>query len=142
MLLSLALISLLGLLLSQISIKLKLPGLIGMLITGIVLGPFALNLIDDSILNISSELRKIALVIIIIRAGLSLDIDKLKKVGRPALLMCFIPASIEILAIVILAPIFLGVTYLEAAVIGTVLAAVSPAVIVPRMIKLIEEGYG
>lgn len=142
MLLSLSLILLLGLLLSQISIKLKLPGLIGMLLTGIILGPFALDLIDSSILNISSQLRKIALVIIIIRAGLSLDIDKLKKVGRPALLMCFVPASCEIAAIIVLAPLLLDVTSLEAAILGTVLAAVSPAVIVPRMIKLIEEGYG
>ena len=142
MLFSLALISLLGLLLSQISIKLKLPGLIGMLLTGIILGPFALNLIDSSILDISTQLRKIALVIIIIRAGLSLDIKKLKKVGRPALLMCFVPASFELIGIILLAPVLLDITYLEAAILGTVLAAVSPAVIVPRMIKLIDNGYG
>ena len=109
---------------------------------GIILSPHALDLIDESILGISSELRQIALVIILTRAGLSLDISDLKKVGRPAALMSFVPACVEILGTVILAPLLLGVTILEAAIMGSVIAAVSPAVVVPRMIRLIEEGYG
>lgn len=142
MLTSIALILLSGLLLGSLFSKMKLPGLMGMILTGIVLSPHALNLIDPSILNISSDLRQIALVIILTRAGLSLDITDLKKVGRPAVLMCFIPACVEILGTVILAPLLLGVTTLEAAVLGSVIAAVSPAVVVPRMIRLMEEGYG
>lgn len=142
MLTSIALILLLGLLTGWIFSKLKLPSLLGMVIVGIILSPYALNLIDESILLISGELRQIALVIILTRAGLSLDVSDLKKVGRPAVLMCFVPACVEILGTVILAPILLGVTMLEAAIIGSVIAAVSPAVIVPRMIRLIEEGYG
>lgn len=142
MLTSIAVILLLGLLIGWIFSKLKLPNLLGMVIVGIVLSPHALNLIDDSILGISGELRQIALVIILTRAGLSLDVSDLKKVGRPAVLMCFVPACVEILGTVILAPILLGVTMLEAAIIGSVIAAVSPAVIVPRMIKLIDGGYG
>lgn len=142
MLTSIALILLLGLLIGWIFSKLKLPSLLGMVIVGIILSPYALNLIDESILLISGELRQIALVIILTRAGLSLDVSDLKKVGRPAVLMCFVPACVEILGTVILAPILLGVTMLEAAIIGSVIAAVSPAVIVPRMIRLIEEGYG
>jgi len=142
MLASLALIFLLALSLGSIFNKLKLPSLIGMLLTGIILSPYALNLIDSSILSISTELRQVALVMILTRAGLSLNIKELKKVGRPAILMCFVPACFEIMGVVILAPIFLGVTVIEAAVMGTVLAAVSPAVIVPRMLKLIEKGYG
>lgn len=142
MLTSIALILLSGLLLGSLFSKMKLPGLLGMILTGIVLSPHALNLIDPSILNISSDLRQIALVIILTRAGLSLDITDLKKVGRPAVLMCFIPACVEILGTVILAPLLLGVTTLEAAVLGSVIAAVSPAVVVPRMIRLMEEGYG
>lgn len=142
MLTSIALILLLGLLFGSVFKKLKLPSLIGMILVGIVLSPYALNLIDESILNISSDLRQIALVIILTRAGLSLDIADLKKVGRPAVLLCFVPACFEILGAVLLAPGILGVTVLEAAVIGSVIAAVSPAVIVPRMIRLIEEGYG
>ena len=142
MLTSIAMILLLGLLIGWIFSKLKLPSLLGMVIVGIILSPHALNLIDDSILGISGELRQIALVIILTRAGLSLDISDLKKVGRPAVLMCFVPACIEILGTVLLAPMLLGVTMLEAAIIGSVIAAVSPAVIVPRMIRLIEEGYG
>lgn len=142
MLTSIALILLLGLLLGSIFSKMKLPSLLGMIIVGIVLGPHALNLIDGSILNISADLRQIALVIILTRAGLSLNIADLKKVGRPAVLMCFVPACVEILGTVILAPILLGVSALEAAVMGSVIAAVSPAVVVPRMIRLIEEGYG
>ncbi len=142
MLLSLALILLTALLLSTVFNKLHIPGLVGMLITGIVLGPHVLNLIDPTILAISTDLREIALIVILTRAGLALDLDDLKKVGRPAILMCFIPATLELIAVIILAPILLGVTLLEAAIMGTVLAAVSPAVIVPRMLKLMKEGYG
>lgn len=142
MLTSIAIILLLGLIMGSLLKKLHLPGLLGMILTGIVLGPHALNRIDESILNISADLRQIALVIILTRAGLSLDIAALKKVGRPAVLMCFVPACAEIVGTVLLAPKFLGVTILEAAIIGSVIAAVSPAVIVPGMIKLIEQGYG
>lgn len=142
MLASIAIILLLGLLLGSLFSKMKLPSLLGMMITGIVLSPHALNLIDKSILGISADLRQIALVIILTRAGLSLDMTDLKKVGRPAILMCFVPACVEMIGTVILAPILLNVTLLEAAIIGSVIAAVSPAVIVPRMIRLIDEGYG
>ena len=142
MLLSIALIILLGLIFGSLFSKLKLPSLLGMIIVGIILSPHALNLIDESILNISSDLRQIALIIILTRAGLSLDITELKKVGRPAVLMCFIPACLEIIGTIILAPRLLGVTVLEAAIMGCVIAAVSPAIIVPRMINLIENGYG
>lgn len=110
--------------------------------TGIVPGPYVLNLIDSSILNISSELRKIALIIILTRAGLGLDITGLKKIGRPAILMCFLPASFELLGIILIAPKALGMSVLEAAIMGAVLAAVSPAVVVPRMVKLMDNGYG
>lgn len=142
MLTSLALIFLLGLILSSIFQKLKLPGLIGMILTGILLGPYVLNLLDSKLLLISSDLRQLALVIILTRAGLSLNLEDLKKVGRPAMLMCFVPACFEMVAVIILAPLIFSVSYLEAAIIGSVIAAVSPAVIVPRMLKLIEEGYG
>lgn len=142
MLLSLALIFLCGMLLGEIAKKLKLPPLLGMLFTGMVLGPYVLNLLDASILSISTDLRQIALIIILTRAGLNLDIEDLKKVGRPAALMCFVPASFEIVGMLILAPRLLHVSLLEAAVLGTVIAAVSPAVIVPKMLKLMEEGYG
>lgn len=142
MLTSIALILLLGLLLGSLFSKMKLPSLLGMILVGIILSPYALNLIDESILNISGDLRQIALVIILTRAGLSLDLSDLKKVGRPAILMCFVPACFEILGTVLLAPKLLGVTTLEAAIIGSVIAAVSPAVVVPRMIRLMEEGYG
>ena len=142
MLLSIALIILLGLIFGSLFSKLKLPSLLGMIIVGIILSPHALNLIDESILNISSDLRQIALIIILTRAGLSLDITELKKVGRPAVLMCFVPACLEIIGTIILAPMLLGVTVLEAAIMGCVIAAVSPAIIVPRMINLIENGYG
>lgn len=142
MLLSIALILLLGLLFGSLFSKAKLPSLLGMILVGMVLSPYALNLIDESILNISGDLRQIALVIILTRAGLSLNIADLKKVGRPAVLMCFVPACVEIAGTVLLAPRLLGITSLEAAVMGSVIAAVSPAVIVPRMIRLIEEGYG
>ena len=142
MLLSIALILLVGMSASWICKKIKLPGLLGMLATGIVLGPYVLNLIDSSILNISSELRKIALIIILTRAGLGLDITGLKKIGRPAILMCFLPASFELLGIILIAPGALGMSVLEAAIMGAVLAAVSPAVVVPRMVKLMDNGYG
>ena len=139
MLLSIALILLVGMSASWICKKIKLPGLLA---TGIVLGPYVLNLIDSSILNISSELRKIALIIILTRAGLGLDITGLKKIGRPAILMCFLPASFELLGIILIAPGALGMSVLEAAIMGAVLAAVSPAVVVPRMVKLMDNGYG
>lgn len=142
MLLSIALILLVGMSASWICKKIKLLGLLGMLATGIVLGPYVLNLIDSSILNISSELRKIALIIILTRAGLGLDITGLKKIGRPAILMCFLPASFELLGIILIAPGALGMSALEAAIMGAVLAAVSPAVVVPRMVKLMDNGYG
>ena len=142
MLFSLALMILCGLILSSIMQKLKLPGLIGMLLTGIVLGPYVLNLIAPELLNISADLREIALIVILTRAGLALDINDLKKVGRPAILMCFVPAIFEIAATIIFAPMFFPVSHLEAAIMGAVLGAVSPAVIVPRMLKLMENGYG
>lgn len=142
MLQSVALILLLGLSTGWICKKCKLPSLIGMMLTGIVLGPFCLNLIDSSILSISAELRKIALIIILTRAGLGLDLKGLKKLGRPALLMCFLPASFELLGVFLLGPILLGLSGVEAALLGAVLAAVSPAVVVPRMVKMMEEGYG
>ena len=142
MLTSLALIFLLGMASGGIFKRIKLPNLLGMLLTGIILCPYVLNLIDNSILDISSDLRKIALIIILTRAGLSLDINDLKKVGRPAVLMCFIPATFEIIGMIVLAPKLLGVSILEAAVMGAVVGAVSPAIIVPKMLKLMEEGYG
>lgn len=142
MLTSLALIILIGLAMSSICNKIKLPGIIGMLVTGIVLGPFVLDLLDPSILSISADLRKIALIIILLKAGLSLDLEDLKKVGRPAILLSFLPASFEILAYIIFAPMILGLTRIEAALMGAVLGAVSPAVVVPRMVNLLEKGYG
>ena len=142
MLFSIALMLLVGMLAGWCCKKLHLPGLLGMIFTGIVLGPFALNLIDGTILSISSELRRIALIIILTRAGLALDINDLKKVGRPAILMCFVPACFEMTGMIILAPLLLHISYIEAAVMGAVIAAVSPAVIVPKMLKLMDEGYG
>jgi len=142
MLTSLALIFLSGMLLAYVFSKLRLPPLLGMLITGILLGPYALNLIDPSLLSISAPLRQFALVIILIRAGLSLNLNDLKHVGRPALLMCFIPACFEIVAMILLAPKIMGISVLDAAIMGSVVAAVSPAVIVPKMLTLMEEGYG
>ena len=142
MLTSIAIILLFGLLVGWIFSKMKLPSLLGMIIVGIVLSPHCLNLVDDSILTISGDLRQIALVIILTRAGLSLNFSDLKKVGRPAILMCFVPACIEMMGTIIFAPLLLGVSILDAAIIGSVIAAVSPAVVVPRMIKLIEDGYG
>lgn len=142
MLTSIAIILLFGLFMGWIFSKLRLPSLLGMVIVGIVLSPHCLNLVDESILMISGDLRQIALVIILTRAGLSLNISDLKKVGRPAIMMCFVPACVEMIGTVIFAPLLLGVSILDAAIIGSVIAAVSPAVVVPRMIRLIEEGYG
>ena len=142
MLLSVGLILLVGMSLGWLCKKLKLPSLLGMLLTGVVLGPYVLDMLDPSILNISAELRKIALIIILTRAGLGLDISGLKKIGRPAVLMCFVPASFELLGMMLIAPKLMGMSLLEAAIMGSVLAAVSPAVVVPRMVKLMDEGYG
>ncbi len=142
MLLSISLILILGMFMGWLCQKFKLPSLLGMLITGIVLGPYGLNLLDGSILGMSADLRKIALIIILTRAGLGLDISGLKKIGRPAVLMCFVPASFELIGMLLLAPRLMGLSLLEAAIMGAVLAAVSPAVVVPRMVKLMDEGYG
>lgn len=142
MLFSISLILILGMTLGWMCQKVKLPSLIGMLATGIILGPYVLGLLDDSLLGISSDIRKIALIIILTRAGLSLDISGLKKIGRPAVMMCFVPATFELLGMLIFGPKLLHLTVLEAAIMGAVLAAVSPAVVVPRMVKLMEEGYG
>lgn len=142
MLTSLAFVFLLGLAAGALCQRLGLPRILGMLFTGIALGPCALNLLDSSLLSISAELRQMALIIILLKAGLSLDPSDLRRVGRPAVLMSFVPASCEILAFVLLAPALLGVTRAEAAVMGSVLAAVSPAVVVPRMVQLIETRYG
>ena len=141
MLLSISLILIVGMSLGYICQKLKLPSLLGMLITGMILGPYVLNLLDPNILAISADLRKIALIIILTRAGLGLDLSGLKKLGRPAFLMCFVPATCELIGIVLLAPTLLDLSPLEAAIMGAVLAAVSPAVVVPRMVKLMDEGY-
>lgn len=142
MLTSLAVIFLVGLAAAAICQQLKLPRIIGMLITGIILGPYVLDLLDPSILSISSELRQMALIIILLKAGLSLDLSDLKKVGRPAVLMSFVPASFEILAFFLFAPHILGIKPIEAAVMGAVLAAVSPAIVVPRMVRLMDQNYG
>ena len=142
MLTSLSLIFLVGLALAALCQALKLPRIIGMLAVGILLGPYGLNLLDASILGISAQLRQMALVIILLKARLSLELSDLKKVGRPAVLLSFVPASFEILGYTLLAPVMLGVTTIEAAVMGAVLGAVSPAVVVPRMLRLMEEGRG
>lgn len=142
MLFSISVLLLLGMSLGALCKKLHLPALTGMLITGIFLGPYALDLIDASILSVSADLRRIALIIILIRAGLSLNLDDLKKVGRPAILMCFVPACFEMAGMILLAPKLLGISLLDAAILSSVIAAVSPAVIVPNMVKLMEEGYG
>ena len=142
MLTSLSFIFLVGLAMGAICQKLKLPRIIGMLATGIVLGPYVLDLLDPSILSISADLRKMALIIILLKAGLSLILDDLKKVGRPAIMMSFVPASFEIIGYLLFAPAILGITRVEAAVMGSVLAAVSPAVVVPRMVQLMETKYG
>ena len=142
MLLSISLILIVGMSMGYICSKLKLPSLIGMLATGIILGPYVLNLLDSSILGISADLRKIALIIILTRAGFGLDLSGLKKIGRPAILMCFVPATLELIGMIIIAPKLMGISVLEATIMGSVLAAVSPAVVVPRMVKLMDEGYG
>ncbi len=142
MLESLALVLLVGLAMGGICKRLKLPGIIGMLVTGVVLGPYVLNALDPSILSISAELRKAALIIILLKAGLTLNLEDLKKAGRPAILLSFLPASFELIGYVLLAPLILGITPIEAAVMGAVLSAVSPAVVVPRMVDLTEKGYG
>lgn len=142
MLLSLSLILIIGFSLSGILNRFKIPGLIGLIFTGILLGPQGLDLISKDILNISKDLREIALIVILLRAGLTLDLRDLKKVGRPAVLMSFVPATFEILAISLIAPPLLGITFLEALILGAVLSAVSPAIVVPRMIHLMESGYG
>ena len=142
MLTSLALIFLVGMALGWVFSRLRLPSLLGMLLTGILLGPYVLNLLDDSILGISADLRQLALIIILTRAGLSLQVDDLKRVGRPAVLMCFVPACFEVAGMLLLAPPLLGISLLDAAIMGAVVAAVSPAVVVPRMLRLMEEGYG
>lgn len=142
MLTSLALIFLVGMSLGWLVTRLRLPSLLGMLLTGILLGPYVLNLLDDSILGISADLRQLALIIILTRAGLSLNIEDLKKVGRPAVLLCFVPACFEMVGMIVLAPRLLGLSVLDAAILGAVIAAVSPAVIVPKMLRLMELGYG
>lgn len=142
MILSLGLILMLGLVFAKIFEKLRLPRIIGMLLTGIVLGPQVLNLLDSNILAISSDLRTIALIVILLKAGLSLDIKDLKKVGRSAVLLSFLPASFEILAYAIFVPRLLGLSLIDSLLMGAVMAAVSPAIVVPRMVKLIDEGYG
>ena len=141
MLLSFALIFLVGLFASAVSKKLHLPGIVGMLAVGVLLGPCALDLIDPTVLGISSELRQMAHIIILIRAGLSFDLSDLRRVGRPAVMMSFVPACFEIIGYVLLTPHLLGMTSIDGAIIGAVLGAVSPAVVVPRMIRLTELGY-
>ena len=142
MLTSLALIFLLGLIAGAIFNKIKLPSLIGMILVGILMSPYVFNLLDTKLLDIAADLRQIALVIILTRAGLSLDINALKKVGRPAILMCFVPACFEIVGVILIGTQLFGINIVDAAIMGSVIAAVSPAVIVPRMIKLMDEGYG
>ena len=142
MLTLLALVVLLGMALGAMASRLRLPSLVGMLLAGILLGPCVLNLLSPSLLGISADLRQLALVIILTRAGLSLELEDLRRAGRPAVLLCFVPASFEVLGMVLLAPRLLGVDVLDAAIMGAVVGAVSPAVIVPRMLRLMEEGYG
>lgn len=138
MLQSLALILLLGLITSKLLEKIKIPGLVGMIISGILISSF----MDIKIINISSELRQIALVVILTRSGLSLNFKTLKKVGRPSIFLCFLPATFEMIACTIIAPCIFKISYLESALLGSVLAAVSPAVVSPRMIKMIENRIG
>ena len=142
MLTSLGFVLLLGLALGALAVRLRLPSLVGMLLAGILLGPYVLNLLSPALLDISADLRQLALVIILTRAGLSLDLADLRRAGRPAILMCFLPATFEMLGMVVLAPRLLGMSPLDAAIMGAVVGAVSPAVIVPRMLRLMEEGYG
>ena len=139
---SIALILIIGFLFSSLFIRLQLPGLLGLILTGILLGPFGMDLMAPELLAISADIRKISLIVILVRAGLTMELGDLKKIGRPAILMTFLPATFEILAVTLLAPKLLGITLLESAILGTVLGAVSPAVVVPRMIMLIESGYG
>lgn len=142
MLFSLSLLLLCGFALGDLFKRIKFPPLFGFMLTGILLGPYCFNLIDSSILSVSSDIRKVALIIILLRAGLNLDIDALKKVGRPAVLMCFVPATFEIIGFTVLGPVILHLSLLDSLIMGSVLAAVSPAVVVPNMLKLIEEKYG
>lgn len=142
MFLSLALILLVGLLAGTLFERLKLPRIIGMLLTGIVIGPYALNWLDPSVLSISADLRKMALIIILLKAGLSFDLSDLKKSGSSAIWLAFLPATFEMIAYTIVAPIIFDISYIDAAVLGAVIAAVSPAVVVPRMVNLIEGKYG
>ena len=142
MLTSLAFIFLAGLTAASICQRIGLPRIIGMLAAGIIIGPYAFNLLDQSILGISADLRQMALIIILLKAGLTLNLSDLKKVGRPAVLMSFLPASFEVFAYFLFAPRLLGVARMEAAVMGAVMSAVSPAVVVPRMVQLIETRYG
>ncbi|MDO4670758.1 MAG: cation:proton antiporter [Aerococcus sp.] len=142
MLTSLGIVFVVGMLLGGLAERIGLPRIIGLLISGIVIGPYALNWLDPSLLNISADLRQLALIIILIKAGLSLDLSDLKQVGRPAIMMSFIPASFEMIGYILLAPLLLGLDLINAAVLGAVLAAVSPAVVVPRMVYLLEHGYG
>ncbi|WP_035051670.1 cation:proton antiporter [Carnobacterium pleistocenium] len=142
MLLSIALILIVGFIFSSIFSRLRLPGLLGLILTGIILGPYGLDLLDPKILAISADIRQIALIVILFRAGLTMNISDLKKNGRPAILMTFLPATFEIITVTILAPLLFGISILEAAILGAVLGAVSPAIVVPRMIGLIENGYG
>ncbi len=142
MLTGLAFLFLLGMLLGWLCQQVHLPRLLGMIVTGMLLGSYSLNLLSDKLLSISADLRQLALIIILLRAGLSLDIQDLKRIGRPALLMCFVPATFEILGMVLFAPILLGVSVLEAAIMGSVVAAVSPAVVVPKMLYLMENRFG
>ncbi|NCB14442.1 MAG: sodium:proton antiporter, partial [Erysipelotrichia bacterium] len=142
MLISFFYIFVFGMIFAYIFNKLKMPSLLGMMITGILVGPHCFNLLDEKILFISSDLRQFCLIIILIRAGLALDIKDLKKVGRPAILMSFVPALFEIVGMILIAPRVLGISVLEAGILGTVIAAVSPAVIVPKMLKLMDENYG
>ena len=139
---SLAFVFLFGMLGAAVFERMRLPRMIGMLLVGILIGPYALGLLDPSILAISGDLRKLALMLILLRAGLSLDLGDLKKVGRPAIMMAFVPATFEVAAFVLFAPTILGITRMEAAVMGAVLGAVSPAVVVPRMVRLMEEKRG
>ncbi|MBP1045611.1 cation:proton antiporter [Enterococcus sp. BWM-S5] len=142
MLIRVSIVILLGLLLGRVMKSLHLPSLVGFLLTGIILGPSVLNVLSPQFLGLSADLRELALIVILTRAGLSLDIEELKKVGRPALLMCFVPAMAEIGAAVVFAPLLFDFSFSEALLLGSVIAAVSPAVVVPRMLKLIQEGYG
>lgn len=142
MLISIALIMFSGLFAGWLYRKIRFPALFGMIPAGILIAPHMLGLLDENILNIPAEIRRIALIIILIRAGLKLNLSDLKKVGRPAVLLCFVPACFEIFSMVLLAPRILGLSVLDSAILGAVIGAVSPAVVVSKMIKLIDEGYG